>query len=128
MLDRGGIAGQDVVPVGMCEVCKWVAHDYDTHDFMCGRGGGGLIWFQPGVRHVGTVVIDHVLRIDEPDAFNTVHTIDVSDDVVINNLVIGHVRQHVPDDKKPVRIAKGATIRQLDVTYGMREDRIERKR
>lgn len=80
-----------------------------------GEGHGGLIWFQPGVHHAGTVMIDHVMRIDKPDAFNPVHTIDVPDDVHIDNLVIGRVRQRVPDDKKPVRIANGAKIRQLDV-------------
>lgn len=79
-----------------------------------GEGHGGLIWFQPGVHHAGTVTIDNVMRIDEPDAFNTVHTIDVPEDVHIDNLVIGRVRQRVPDDKVPVRIANGATIRQLE--------------
>lgn len=80
-----------------------------------GTGHGGLIWFQPGVHHVGTVVINNVMRIDEPDAFNDVRTIDVSDDVRIDNLVICGVRQHVPDDKEPVRIADSANVRQLDV-------------
>ena len=51
---------------------------------------------------------------DEPDAFNTVHTIDVPDDVNIDNLAIVRVRQRVPDNKPPVRIADGAKILQLD--------------
>lgn len=80
-----------------------------------GEGHGGLIWFQPGVRHVGTVMIDNVMRIDEADAHNDVHTIDVPGDVKIDNLVIARVRQYIPDGKKSVRIAEGASIRQLDV-------------
>lgn len=79
-----------------------------------GEGHGGLIWFQPGVHHVGTVTIDNVMRIDEPDAFNKVHTIDVPGDVNIDNLVIGHVRQRVPDAKELVRIADRARIRHLE--------------
>lgn len=79
-----------------------------------GEAHGGLIWFQPGVHHVGTVMIDNVMRIDESDAFNTVHTVDVPDDVHIDNLVIGNIRQCVPDKKESVRIGDGATIRKLD--------------
>lgn len=76
--------------------------------------GHGLIWFQPGVHHVGSVIIDNVMRIDEPDAVNAVHTIEVSEDVNIDNLVIGRVRQRVPDAKPPVRIAAGARILNLN--------------
>jgi hypothetical protein len=78
-----------------------------------GEGHGGLIWFQPGVHHAGTIMIDNVVRIDEADAFNTVHTIDVPDDVNIDHLVMGRVRQRIPDAKPAVRIADGARIRQL---------------
>ena len=41
-------------------------------------------------------------------------TIDVPGDVSIDNLVIGDVRQRVPDGKEPVRIANEARIRRLD--------------
>jgi len=78
-----------------------------------GEGHGGLIWFQPGVRHVGAVTIDRVMRIDAPDAFNTVHTVDVPDDVRIESLTLGRVQQRVPDGKEAVRIGRGATIGRL---------------
>lgn len=80
-----------------------------------GTGSGGLIWFQPGVHHVGTVMINHVMRMDEPDAFNKVHTIEVPDDVVIDNLVLRDVRQRVPDDKPTIRIVNQANIRKLEI-------------
>ncbi|MBN1554335.1 MAG: hypothetical protein JXA11_06290 [Phycisphaerae bacterium] len=80
-----------------------------------GRGHGGLIWFQPGVRHVGTVTIHNVMRIDEPDAFNEVGTIEVSEDVAIENLVLRDIRQHVPDEKPPILIAAGANIKNLEM-------------
>ncbi len=80
-----------------------------------GTGHGGLIWFQPGVHHVGTVMINNVMRIDEFDAFNEMNTIEVSDDVIIDTLLIRGLRQCVPDEKAPVLIVEGAKVRCLEV-------------
>lgn len=80
-----------------------------------GKGHGGLIWFQPGVRHVGTVIINNVMRIDDDDCLNDVNTIEVSDDVSIDNLVIRGLRQHIPDGKASIYIAEGARVGKLDV-------------
>lgn len=81
-----------------------------------GKGHGGLIWFQDGVHHVGTVIIHNVMRIDDDDCLNDVNTVEVSPDVSIDRLVIRGLRQHVPDGKPPVYIAEGARIGRLDMT------------
>jgi hypothetical protein len=49
----------------------------------------GLIWFQEGLRHIGRVTIQNVVRTDTPDAQNDVPTIDVHRDVHIASLVSG---------------------------------------
>jgi hypothetical protein len=55
------------------------------------------------------------MRIDEDDAFNDVNTIEISDDVSIDNLVVRGLRQKIPDDKTSIYIAEDATIRKLDI-------------
>ena len=57
--------------------------------------------FQEGLRHIGRVTIQNVVRTDEPDALNDVPTIDVHRDVHIASLVIRDVVQRVPGKKKP---------------------------
>ncbi len=61
----------------------------------------GLIWFQEGLRHIGRVTIQNVVRTDEPDALNDVPTIEVPRNVHIASLVIRDVVQRVPGKKKP---------------------------
>ena len=55
------------------------------------------------------------MRIDDDDCLNDVNTIEVSDDVSIDNLVVRGLRQHIPDGKAPVYIAEGARVGKLDV-------------
>ncbi len=81
-----------------------------------GKGQNGLIWFQEGLRHIGRVTIQNVVRTDEPDALNDVYTIEVHKNVKIDSLVIRDVVQRVPGkDKPPVVIHPDTKIRNLSI-------------
>ena len=75
-----------------------------------GSGHGGIIWFQPYVRHAGTVVLQNIFRTDPAENLNQVHTIDVGDGVVIDTLDIRGLHQRLPDGKPPILISKSATV------------------
>lgn len=78
-----------------------------------GVGHGGIIWFQPHVRHVGRVVCRNVFRSDPPENLNAVHTIEVGDSVRIDLLELQGLHQDVPDNKPPLLLSKSAVVARL---------------
>lgn len=64
-----------------------------------GIGHGGLIWFQPQVRHVGTVVISGLYRSEPAENLNDVPTIEIGEDCRIQKLILSNVMQDIPNDK-----------------------------
>ncbi len=78
-----------------------------------GQGHGGIIWFQPYLRHVGRVACRNVFRSDPPDNLNSVHTIEIGEGVEIDTLEIRSLHQSVPDGKPPMLVATSARIANL---------------
>ncbi|MHB0934993.1 MAG: glycosyl hydrolase family 28 protein [Armatimonadota bacterium] len=76
-----------------------------------GKGHGGIIWFQPYLRHVGTVVCRNIFRADPPDHRNDVPTVEIGDGVIINTLIIQGLHQQVPDEKPPLLVSDSAMVR-----------------
>lgn len=80
-----------------------------------GRGHGGIIWFQPYLKHVGTVVCRNIFRTDPPEKNNTVHTFEIGDGVEIDRLVIDGLHQDVTDDKQPIWISGSAKVKNYTI-------------
>lgn len=78
-----------------------------------GNGHGGLIWFQPDVVHVGTVVIDKVFRTEGDDLHNVTRLIEIGDRVKIDTLVMSNIFSKTPDDKPKFFLGKDAEVRTI---------------
>jgi len=78
-----------------------------------GKGHGGIIWFQPYLRHIGTVVCRNIFRADPPENLNTVQTVEIGDGVVIDTLNIHGLHQQVTDGKPAVLVAESAKVKNL---------------
>lgn len=86
-----------------------------------GCGHGGLIWFQPGLAHIGKIVIQNVLRTESSEKQNTSHTVDVGENTNIESLTISNVMQDVPVEKSLIMISPEAQIGTLIVDGKLRE-------
>lgn len=80
---------------------------------LTGTGHGGLIWFQPDVVNVGTVVIDKVFRTEGEGYLNSTSLIEIGDRVKIENLSLSRIFEKIPDGKPTLRIGKDVTIGKL---------------
>jgi hypothetical protein len=75
-----------------------------------GRGHGGIIWFQPYLKHVGRVIIRNLMRTDPPDKTNKVHTVEIGDGVEIESLEIQGMYQRLTEDKQPIWVSGSAKV------------------
>lgn len=76
-----------------------------------GKGHGGIIWFQPYLRHVGAVVCRNIFRTDPPENLNDVHTVEIGDHVVIDTLDIHGLHQQVSDGKPPILVSESSKVK-----------------
>ena len=78
-----------------------------------GNGHGGLIWFQPDVVNVGTIVIDKIFRTEGDGLRNSTSLIEIGDRVKIGTLCLSRIFEKIPDDKPTFRKGKDVVIGNL---------------
>ncbi len=78
-----------------------------------GNGHGGMIWFQDNVKHVGTVIIDGFFRSESEDYHNSTHLVEIGSAANIENLIMDHIYQSIPDHKEILTMGDGIHVGHL---------------